>query len=266
MKLRALAIVAALAVPGLASAVPADVPPTNPPSNSPSSDPTSPTPDQSPVRDQSPTNPADKTTPGKLPSEANRTGDKGDKTGDKSGDMKGDKTGDMKGAKLSDADTKIIGHLHHVNQMEINLGQIAQKAGTAHVKDYAKTLISDHQSADKDLTAFAKSHKVAAIPADKPMTDADRQDDKDMTTAMAHLKTLKGAEFDKEYLNMMVSGHDKELTKIDVAISGATDPDLKSMLQTVKPVLQRHADQARDLQKSPQASANMTPDKQPSSK
>jgi putative membrane protein len=121
--------------------------------------------------------------------------------------------------------------------------------------------------ADKDLTAFAKAHKVAAIPADKPMTDADRQDEKDMTTAMAHIKSLKGAEFDKEYLNMMVSGHDKELTKIDVSISGATDPDLKSMLQSVKPVLQRHADQARDLQKSPQASSNMPPtDKVPASK
>jgi len=64
----------------------------------------------------------------------------------------------------------------------------------------------------------------------------------------------------------MVAGHDKELTKIDVAISGASDPDLKSLLQGVKPVLQRHADQARDLQKSPQASTNMPPDKVPASK
>ena len=247
MRLRAFAIIAALAVPGLASAVPTDVPPTNPPSNpSPSSDPTSPSPDQSPVRDQSPTNPADKAPPSKLPSEANKTGEKGEK--------------------LSDADAKIIAHLHHVNQMEISLAQVAQKSGSANVKDYAKTLLSDHQSADKDLTAFAKTHKLMAIPADKPMTDADRQDDKDMTTAMAHLKTLKGAEFDKEYLNMMVTGHDKELTKIDVAISGAADSDLKSMLQSVKPVLQRHADQARDLQKSPQASANMPTDKVPASK
>jgi putative membrane protein len=250
-----LAIIAALAVPGLASAVPADVPPTNPPTNNsptrntPSNNPTNPDPDRAPVRDQSPTNPSDKT-PSKLPSEANKT----------------DKTGDMKGEKLSDADIKIIAHLHHVNQMEISLGQVAEKAGTAHVKDYAKTLVSDHQSADKDLTAFAKQHKLMTIPADKPMTDADRQDEKDMTTAMAHLKTLKGADFDKQYLSMMVSGHDKELTKIDVAISGATDSDLKSMLQTVKPVLQRHADQARDLQKSPQASANMPADKVPASK
>ena len=223
MKLRALAIIAAFAVPGLASAAPADVPPSNPPTD-------------------------------KLPSERDKT-DKPDKPGD---------TGTS--AKLGDSDVKTIAHLHHVNQMEIQLGQMAQKAGTASVKDYAKTLVSDHQSADKDLTAFAKAHKLMAIPADKPATDADRQDDKDMTTAMAKIKTLKGAAFDKEYLNMMVAGHDKELTKIDVAISGATDADLKSLLQGVKPVLQRHADQARDLQKSPQASTNMPPDKIPASK
>jgi putative membrane protein len=105
------------------------------------------------------------------------------------------------------------------------------------------------------------------IPADKPETEADRQDAKDMTTKVAHLKTLKGAEFDKEFLNMMVAGHDKELAKIDTSIGAANDPDLQTMLKSVKPVLQRHSDQAHDLQKnSPQASAAPTdkPDDKPS--
>lgn len=237
MKLRAFAILAALAVPGLASAAPADTPPTNPTSNnaptsnSPSNQPANPNPDKSQPKAGSPSDmPSDKTA---------------------GTDAKTDKTG----AKLSDGDTKTIAHLHHVNQMEIMLGKEAQRAGTAKVKDYANTLVSDHEQADKDLTSFAKAHKLAAIPADKPGTDAERQDDKDMTQQMARMKSLKGAEFDKAFLTMMVSGHDKELTKIDVAISSASDPDLKNLLQSVKPVLQRHADQARDLMKSPQASA-----------
>ena len=218
MKLRAFAILAALAVPGLASAAPADTPPAK---NSPSSNPTSPTPDKSPPK----------------------------------GNTSSSKTADS-GGKLSDSEIKTIAHLHHVNQMEITLAKEAQRQGTAKVKDYASTLITDHQQADKDLTAFAKAHHLTTIPADKPTTDAERQDDKDTTQAMAHLKTLKGADFDKEYLNMMVSGHDKELTKIDVEISSASDPEFKSLLQNVKPMLQRHADQARDLLKNPQASAD----------
>lgn len=217
MKLRAFALIAAFATPALASAgkTPADSPPTN---NSPGNGVAHPM-------------QAQPSTPSDPPKQG----------------------GDTKNAKLSDAEVRVIAHLHHFNQMEINLGKEAEKSGTARIREYARTAVSDHQSADKDLTAFAKAHKLATIPADKPMTEAERQDEKEMTTAMAHLKTLKGADFDKEYLNLMVSGHDKELAKIDTAMSSASDPDLKSLLQTVKPMLQRHADQARDLLKSPQA-------------
>jgi putative membrane protein len=167
--------------------------------------------------------------------------------------------------KLSADDTKIVAHLHHVNQMEIDLGKQAQKVGTPAIKGYADALITDHTSGDKDLTALAKKHGVATIPADKPQADADRQDEKDMTIAVAHLKTVKGAEFDKAFLTMMTSGHDKELAKIDTSIGSAKDPDLQALLKATKPVLQRHSDQARDLQKTPQAanpaSAAMTPAK-----
>jgi putative membrane protein len=171
-----------------------------------------------------------------------------------------------KSAKLSDGDSKIIAHLHHVNQMEIDLGKAAQKNGTASVKNYGSNLVTDHQMADKDLTAFAKAHKLATIPAEKPESDADKQEAKEMTTQAAHLKMLKGADFDREFLSMMAAGHDKELAKIDVSMGAATDPDLQSMLKSVKPVLQRHADQARDLQKNPQASADQPADKQPADK
>jgi predicted outer membrane protein len=189
-----------------------------------------------------------------------------DKTNEKTTDAPADKTPGKtdKSAKLSDGDVKIMAHLHHVNQMEIDMGKLAQKTGTAAIKSYADTLVNDHQSNDKELTAFAKAHKVAMIPAEKPESDADRQEAKDMTTQLARLKTLKGAEFDKEFLNMMVAGHDKELAKIDVAIGGAGDSDLQTLLKSTKPVLQRHSDQAHDLQKNPQASIDKPADKLPS--
>lgn len=164
------------------------------------------------------------------------------------------RTDTAKAGKLSEGDIKIVAHLNHVNKMEIDLGKLAQKSGSAAVKNYGSTLVTDHQTSSKELTAFAKSRKLNAIPADKPETDADKQEHKDMTAKMARLKTLKGAEFDRQFLTMMTEGHDKELAKIDVAMGTATDPDLQSILKATKPVLQRHADQARDLQKNPQAS------------
>src|SRR5258705_8921407 len=128
MKLHAFAIIAAFALPALASAdkTPADSPSTNTPTNN------------------SPAHPmqAQPSTPSDQPKQGGDTG---------------------KTAKLSDAEIRTIAHLHHVNQMEITLGKEAEKSGTARIRDYARTLVSDHQSADKDLTAFAKAHKLATI-------------------------------------------------------------------------------------------------------
>ena len=157
--------------------------------------------------------------------------------------------------KLADSDVKIVAHLHHVNQMEIDLGKAAQKSTTPGVKAYGDTLVKDHTSNDKDLTTYAKAHKLAAIPADKPESEADQQEHKDMMAKVAELKKLKGSAFDTMFLDMMVSGHDKELAKIDASIGATTDTDLQALLKATKPVLQSHADRARDLQKSPQASA-----------
>jgi putative membrane protein len=161
-----------------------------------------------------------------------------------------------KAAKLSANDVKVIAHVHHVNQTEIDLGKAAQKNGTAAIKSYAETLVTDHQNADKELAALGKKHSLSSIPADKPDTDAGKQEQKDMTAAITHLKTLKGAEFDKEFLSMMVTDHEKEIARIDVALAATgTDPDLQTWLKSLRPVLQRHADQARDLQKAAQTSS-----------
>jgi predicted outer membrane protein len=49
---------------------------------------------------------------------------------------------------------------------------------------------------------------------------------------------------------MMVTGHEKVLAKIDSSMGSIENADLKSMIENVKPTIQKHADQARDLQKT----------------
>src|SRR5215208_3381849 len=121
MKIRALAIVTALALPTLALA----------------------------DDDKSKPPPADKTTDKSTDKATDKSMDKtNEKTTNAPTDKAPGKTD--KAAKLSDGDMKIVAHLHHVNQMEIDLGKLAQKSGTASVKSYAETLVSDHQSNDKD--------------------------------------------------------------------------------------------------------------------
>ncbi len=165
-------------------------------------------------------------------------------TGSQAGGMNGAKAG----AKLEGADLEVVSHLNHVNKMEIDMGKLAQKQGTGKVKQYGATLIKDHTAANKDLAAMAKKKGVAKIPAEKPTSEAMQKEHQDAMDAMAKMKKLKGAEFDREFLTMMVADHDKTIARVDSAMATAQDPELKTFLSTIRPTLQRHADQARQLQ------------------
>ena len=171
------------------------------------------------------------------------------------------KTDTTKTAKLDDADVKLIAHVHHVNLMEMDMGKLAAAKATGGVRTYGQTLMKDHQDADKDLIAFAKKKGLAKIPGDTPPTEADKKEHADMMAKMAGLKKLKGAEFDRQFLAMMVEGHDKEIAKLDAALPNIKDADLAMKMRDLRPVLQRHADTARDLQKNaPTASNDKTGD------
>jgi len=152
--------------------------------------------------------------------------------------------------KLSDDDKSMMDHEHAVNQVEIQMGKMAQtKSTTAGVKDYGKALVKDHLKADDDLTSLAKKRSYT-IGKDKPKTDADKATMKDDENEMAKLATLKGADFDREFLATMLAAHEREMAKLDTFISSAGDADLKTTFENVKPVMQKHVDTAKELQKN----------------
>ena len=170
-----------------------------------------------------------------------------------------DTTKPAKKEKLTANELQVVAHYHDLNLMEIELGKAAMQKGSSQaVKSYGEMLVKDHTDSDKKLKDLAKATKQT-IPAEKPATDADKQEKADTKKQVAQLKKLKGAEFDKMYLQMMVDGHDKELSKIDAKMSEVQNTELADMLKATKPVLQHHADQARELQKTAaQASTTTT--------
>ncbi len=165
-----------------------------------------------------------------------------------------------KNASLTNDEVNIVAHVHHVNVMEIDMGKQAKIKGTAAVKRYGEMLVKDHSTADKELTAMVKKKGLAKIPAVKPETEADKAEMKATHDKMVQTAKLKGADFDRAYLQMMVEGHEKELAKSDELISKSNDSDLKAMLEARKSMLTRHADAAKELQKgNAQASAEPQP-------
>ena len=160
------------------------------------------------------------------------------------------KTDTAKKEKLSAAELQVMAHYRAVNQLEIDLGKAAKKdAGTQAVKSYGEMLVKDHTDGDKKLEAIAKQ-SGQKIPAAKPATEAEKAQEAQTKKEAAALKKLKGADFDREYLRMMVDGHDKELAMIDSKMAEVKNPQLLDFLSALKPTLQHHADEARELQKN----------------
>ena len=109
--------------------------------------------------------------------------------------------------------------------------------------------MKEHGASDKQLAALVKKTKQT-IPAEKPASDAEKQAKAEDKAAATKLKALKGADFEREYLRMMVQGHEKELAMIDAKKAEVTNTELAGMLDELKPMLQHHADAAKELQKN----------------
>jgi len=153
------------------------------------------------------------------------------------------------GAKqLSDTDRQVLNTIHTANQNEIAMGKLAETRGTRAVKAYGATLIKDHQKADKDVLAIAKTHNEQLTGNSMPTDPAEAdQMKKDMAT-MNRLKTLEGVTFEQEFLTAMIDGHTRLLATIDKAVATTDNAKVKTLLNRMKPVVQRHADQAKALQ------------------
>ncbi len=82
---------------------------------------------------------------------------------------------------------------------EVELGKLAaERAQSAAVKEFAQMMIRDHSRANEELERAASQSRLD-VPA--PTLDQMHQQ------LMTKLRGLHGAEFDREYMAAMVSGH-----------------------------------------------------------
>lgn len=156
---------------------------------------------------------------------------------------------------------KLLQKLHHVNLEEIHMGQMAlQKSTNEEVKRYAQTLVDDHTKADEKVKEAAKAQNVELrdMPqhaADKPEGDAAAKPDTkeadpkraEKDAAMKKIQAATGAEFDREFAQMMLKGHTKALAMVERAKSDPGCAALKGLCDELRPELQKHKEAAAKL-------------------
>jgi putative membrane protein len=88
---------------------------------------------------------------------------------------------------------------------EVKLGELANdKARNADVKAFGEMMVRDHTKAGEELKQLASKHNITP-----PEPDDDSRD------KFEKLSKLTGAEFDREYINMMVDDHEKTVNALE---------------------------------------------------
>ena len=145
------------------------------------------------------------------------------------------------------SDAQIASIVVTANQVDIDAGQLAKARSTdAQVKKFAELMITDHTGVNKSATALVTKLKVT--PADNATSQSLKSGgDANLKT----LKGLKGAAFDKAYIDHEVGYHQAVLDAVDkTLIPGAKNEELKALLVKVRPAFVAHLEHAKHLQSS----------------
>jgi putative membrane protein len=131
------------------------------------------------------------------------------------------------------------------NQVDIDAGKLAQSKGKSKdVKAFGKMMVTDHTGVNKQATELVKKLKVT--PEDNPTSQALKQGGEDN---VKNLKGLKGAAFDKAYIDHEVAYHEQVLDAVDkVLIPNAKNAELKGLIEKVRPAFVAHLDKAKSIQ------------------
>lgn len=127
------------------------------------------------------------------------------------------------------------------DQAEMRLGELAVKKGASDdVRAFGQMMMDHHSKAASDLKA-----SVADTGMKLP-TALDTKHKK----ALDRLGKLSGEAFDREYMKMMVSEHEKDLATFRNASKQLSDPQVKEFATTALPTLESHLDRARQVAKT----------------
>jgi putative membrane protein len=152
---------------------------------------------------------------------------------------------------LSPEEARLVVQLHHVNQMEIEAGKLASTKGQhPKVRQYGNRLVRDHTQDDQRVTAFAKQRELSLDSAAQAQNAEQRASMQKHQALMEKLDGLSGAEFDREFLNAMATGHEQVITQVRDARTQVQDPQLRALIDRLLPQLEQHRNTAKRLLES----------------
>jgi putative membrane protein len=139
-------------------------------------------------------------------------------------------------SQLTEQDQKFVKEAASGGMAEVEMGKLAaQKGQSEAVKKLGQRLVQDHTKANQELKQIA-SKKGVTLPT---------QPASEHKSALDHLKSLQGTEFDKAFTQHAIQDHQKDIQKFQKASQQLQDSELKSFASKTLPTLQQHLQMAK---------------------
>jgi len=136
-------------------------------------------------------------------------------------------------------DSEFLVDAAETSMAEVETGKLAlTKSTDTKVKEFANMMIKDHTKAGAETKAFADRLNVS-LPA--ALTDEGKEH-------YNKLNEKSGVDFEKEYADMMVKGHEDAISKMEKASTDGNDPEVKAWATNMIPTLKAHLEHAKSLQ------------------
>ena len=135
------------------------------------------------------------------------------------------------GGKLASGDKTFIEKATIGGMTEVRMGELAsEKAINPQVKEFGARMVKDHTAANADLVKVAAA-KGVTVPG-----TIDQSHQKDIDS----LAKKSGADFDKAYVEAMVSDHKTDVADFEKQAKSGKDADLQAFAGKTLPTLKDH--------------------------
>lgn len=141
--------------------------------------------------------------------------------------------------KLSWGDRRFVTKSADSGMSEVQIAQLAtQQASNSEVKSFAQTLVDDHTKVNDELKGLASQKNVKL------------DDDTDQDRAYKKLAKKSGAEFDQEFVEHMIDGHEASIKRFEEAAKDAKDSDIRAFASKHIEHLRGHLQKAQSLKQT----------------
>jgi putative membrane protein len=141
-------------------------------------------------------------------------------------------------------DAQIASIVVTANQVDVDAGKLAASTSKdAEVRKFAQVMVRDHTDVNRQAVELVTRLKVTPQENETSQSLAAGGE-----KTIAALKALKGAAFDKSYVDHEVAYHQAVLDAVDkTLIPNAKNDELKALLVKVRPAFVAHLEHAKHL-------------------